>query len=89
MCAGAYGSPAILLRSGIGPAADLRELGIPVVTDRAGVGAHLLDHPGVIFANGDDLAAYSINPASAQTAASGIPTLIKARSQQAAEDVDL
>ena len=45
LCAGAYGSPAILLRSGIGPAADLRELGIPVVADRPGVGAHLLDHP--------------------------------------------
>ena len=57
LCAGAYGSPAILLRSGIGPAADLRALGIPVVADRPGVGAHLLDHPDLIFANGDDLAA--------------------------------
>ena len=30
---GTYGSPAILLRSGIGPAADLKELGVDVVAD--------------------------------------------------------
>src|SRR3712207_34229 len=50
---GTYGSPAILLRSGIGPAADLRQLGIPVVADRPGVGTHLLDHPLLVFANED------------------------------------
>ena len=47
LCAGTYGSPPILLRSGIGPAADLRALGIPVVADLAGVGANLADHPAV------------------------------------------
>ena len=31
LSAGVYGSPAILMRSGIGPASDLRALGIPVV----------------------------------------------------------
>ena len=36
LCAGAYDSPALLLRSGIGPAADLRALGIPVVADLPG-----------------------------------------------------
>lgn len=41
---GAYHSPALLLRSGIGPAADLRALGIDVVADLPGVGGHLLDH---------------------------------------------
>ncbi len=41
---GAYHSPALLLRSGIGPAADLTALGIDVVVDRPGVGRHLLDH---------------------------------------------
>jgi choline dehydrogenase len=45
LCAGAYGSPAILLRSGIGPAADLNRLGIPLIVDLPGVGANLLDHP--------------------------------------------
>jgi choline dehydrogenase len=33
LCGGTYGSPAILLRSGIGPAADLRRLAIDVVAD--------------------------------------------------------
>ena len=44
---GTYGSPQILLRSGIGPAADLRALGIDVHMDLPGVGANLRDHPGV------------------------------------------
>src|SRR6266536_4116534 len=47
LCAGAYGTPALLLRSGIGPAGHLRELGIPVVADLPGVGANLADHPAV------------------------------------------
>jgi choline dehydrogenase len=42
---GSYGSPAILMRSGIGPAAQLRDLGIPVAADLAGVGDNLIDHP--------------------------------------------
>ena len=41
---GSYGSPAILLRSGVGPAADLAELGIDVVADLP-VGQHLQDQP--------------------------------------------
>jgi choline dehydrogenase-like flavoprotein len=44
LSAGAYGSPAILLRSGIGPAAELRDLGIDAVVDLP-VGQHLQDHP--------------------------------------------
>ena len=44
LCAGAVHSPAILLRSGIGPAADLRALGIDVRADLP-VGAGLQDHP--------------------------------------------
>jgi choline dehydrogenase len=46
--AGAYGSPAVLLRSGVGPAAELQPLGIPVVADLAGVGRGLVDHPCVM-----------------------------------------
>jgi choline dehydrogenase len=42
--AGAYNSPSILLRSGIGPAGDLRALGVDVVADLP-VGANLLEHP--------------------------------------------
>jgi choline dehydrogenase len=89
LCAGAYGSPAILLRSGIGPAADLGELGIPVVANRPGVGAHLLDHPAVAFANGDDFTAYWVNPEHMATALTAIPTLLKARSDQAVAEIDL
>ena len=44
LAAGAYHSPALLLRSGIGPADELTALGIQVEIDRPGVGKHLLDH---------------------------------------------
>ena len=47
VCAGAYLSPVLLLRSGIGPAARLAALGRPVVADLPGVGANLADHPAV------------------------------------------
>lgn len=46
---GALHSPALLLRSGIGPAAELAERGIAVIADRPGVGKHLMEHPGVNF----------------------------------------
>jgi len=42
--AGAFFSPALLMRSGIGPAAHLQEHGIPVVADLPGVGQNLQDH---------------------------------------------
>jgi choline oxidase len=45
LAAGALGSPKLLLLSGIGPAGQLAELGIPVRRDLPGVGVHLLDHP--------------------------------------------
>ena len=47
LCAGALMSPAILLRSGIGPRAQLEALGIEVVADAPGVGANLRDHPAI------------------------------------------
>jgi choline dehydrogenase len=47
LAAGALGTPAILLRSGIGPAKDLRDLGIEVRLDYPGVGAQLWDHAAV------------------------------------------
>ncbi len=46
VAAGAYGSAALLLRSGIGPQAQLSRLGIQVVEDLP-VGGGLADHPGV------------------------------------------
>ncbi|MCM2477103.1 hypothetical protein HGO38_26995 [Rhizobium sp. CG5] len=50
ICAGALHSPAILLRAGIGPAAQLKALGIEVVADRQGVGENLTDHPHIAVA---------------------------------------
>ncbi len=47
LCGGTFNSPQILLLSGVGPAADLEALGIPVVADLPGVGQHLIDHPGI------------------------------------------
>lgn len=49
LCAGVYGSPAILMRSGVGPTEHLRKRGIRVETPLRGVGANLHDHPGVGF----------------------------------------
>ncbi len=44
VCAGAFGSPQLLMLSGIGPADDLRERGIAPMLDLPGVGANLQDH---------------------------------------------
>lgn len=44
LCAGAFGSPALLMRSGVGPAAHLAETGVPVVAESPDVGANLHDH---------------------------------------------
>ncbi len=57
LAAGAYGSPAILLRSGIGPKEDLERLDIEVVADLP-VGKRLFDHP--FYYN-----AYALNPEAA------------------------
>ncbi|WP_374006928.1 GMC family oxidoreductase [Leifsonia sp. LS-T14] len=47
ICAGSYHSPGLLIRSGIGPAADVAALGRSVTADLPGVGANLADHPWV------------------------------------------
>ena len=44
VCSGAIASPQLLQRSGVGPAALLRDLDIPAVHDLPGVGANLQDH---------------------------------------------
>jgi 5-(hydroxymethyl)furfural/furfural oxidase len=48
--AGAVYSPALLLRSGIGPAEELRKLGVTVTADRPGVGRNFQNHPQLHFA---------------------------------------
>ena len=47
LSAGAVGSPHLLMLSGIGPADDLRRVGIPTRLDLPGVGKNLRDHPAV------------------------------------------
>jgi choline dehydrogenase-like flavoprotein len=44
LAAGAFGSPQLLMCSGVGPAAHLREHGIAVVSDAPDVGSNLQDH---------------------------------------------
>jgi 5-(hydroxymethyl)furfural/furfural oxidase len=50
LSAGALHSPAVLMRSGVGPRAELEALGIEIKSDLAGVGANLQDHPAVSIA---------------------------------------
>ncbi|HEX6689027.1 MAG TPA: GMC family oxidoreductase N-terminal domain-containing protein [Solirubrobacterales bacterium] len=45
LSAGALGSPQLLMLSGLGPAEQLRQLGIAVAADLPGVGENLQDHP--------------------------------------------
>ena len=44
LCAGALGSPQILLNSGIGPRAELEAAGVPLVHELPGVGKNLQEH---------------------------------------------
>ncbi len=44
---GSYNSPQLLMLSGIGPAAHLAEMGVPVIHDLPGVGGNLQEHPRV------------------------------------------
>jgi len=49
--AGTLQTPAILIRSGVGPAKDIRALGLPVKIDLSAVGENLQDHPAVAMAS--------------------------------------
>ena len=55
LAGGAVGTPHLLLRSGIGPADDLRAAGVDVVHHLPGVGRGFTDHPAVFlpFTTGD------------------------------------
>ncbi|MBN9021754.1 MAG: GMC family oxidoreductase N-terminal domain-containing protein, partial [Rhizobiales bacterium] len=45
VCAGALATPALLMRSGIGPSPHLADCGIAPVLDLPGVGQNLMEHP--------------------------------------------
>ena len=49
LCAGAFGSPHILMLSGIGPKEHLQQHGIEVIHDSPNVGENLQDHLDVVF----------------------------------------
>ncbi|HEY1266503.1 MAG TPA: GMC family oxidoreductase N-terminal domain-containing protein [Candidatus Binatia bacterium] len=57
LTAGVYHSPHILALSGIGPAAELKRLGIPVVHDLPGVGENYQDH-AVVYMTFESLQAF-------------------------------
>ncbi len=63
VCGGAIGAPQLLLLSGVGPADQLRALGIEPVADLPGVGENLHDHPlGMLsYAAPDELPASRYN----------------------------
>ncbi|HEX5504196.1 MAG TPA: GMC family oxidoreductase, partial [Thermomicrobiales bacterium] len=90
LAAGAYGSPAILLRSGVGPPDELRALGVRPVHALPGVGRGLADHPTVVLRY---RGAERLDRAMADFAATRwLPdeqTIAKARSRHCAEAFDL
>jgi choline dehydrogenase len=47
LCAGAYGTPEVLVRSGIGSVSDVTAAGAELLVELVGVGANLHDHPAV------------------------------------------
>lgn len=53
LCAGGINSPRLLMMSGIGDPSEIKRLGVPIVSNLAGVGQNLQDHPllmGINFA---------------------------------------
>jgi choline dehydrogenase-like flavoprotein len=84
LSSGSFGSPSILMRSGIGPAGELSALGIPATSDLPGVGQNLMDHPLV---NG--LLECEIAPGHEPAMATFSPIMIKARSSEIDREIDL
>ncbi len=82
LSAGTYGSPSILMRSGIGPWEHLREVGVEVQVDLPGVGENLADHAGVDLDSGwrgrgsDGPILHTITTFRSSTAPRGSPDLM-------------
>jgi choline dehydrogenase len=81
LSSGTYGSPAILLRSGVGPAADLASLGIDVVADLP-VGQHLQDQP--FYYNG-----YALKPEALDMRPAVGALLWRQSSEASGEELDM
>lgn len=90
LSAGAYGSPAILLRSGIGDADDLRLLGAAVLHELPGVGHGLTDHPiACMQLRGSERLSKLMEEFGANNWAPEEQTLLKARSRHCRDAFDL
>jgi choline dehydrogenase len=76
LAAGTLGSPQLLMLSGVGPAEHLRELGIPVASDRPSVGANLQDHP-IISCAWDVPGGGSLRPAPGEMTKAGLEYLLR------------
>lgn len=89
LASGAYATPAILQRSGIGDAGLLTGLGIPVNLDLPGAGANLQDHPSVLlrFGGTDRLVDALAEFAAASPFVPEEQTVLRARSSRVAEGV--
>jgi len=80
LAAGAFISPKLLMLSGIGPAAQLGDLGIPVVADLPGVGENLQDHPGApLIASASGAHGYHRQDKGVRKIANGIEYLLFGR----------
>jgi choline dehydrogenase len=73
LCAGVVQDPLLLWRSGIGPADQLRALGVDVVEERPAVGSHVTDHFVVTFA-------HEIDPATAPDDAPSLTNILRVTS---------
>ncbi|WP_143261457.1 GMC family oxidoreductase [Allokutzneria sp. NRRL B-24872] len=87
LASGTYGTPPLLMRSGIGPERVLAELGAPVKLRLDGVGANLVDHSslGLMLNPLDSLTQELPNAAESYFA----QTVVKARSSEADEFWDI
>ena len=81
VAAGAYNTPALLLRSGVGPSGDVIAAGVEPVHHLPGVGANLMDHPVTLVTLQTD---YPADHADMRMAA-----MVKTRSRQDLELDDL
>lgn len=76
LSAGALASPKVLMLSGIGPEAELRKHGVPVVTDSPEVGKNLQEHPVVTLSWGVNLPTINSDLLSLRGAKHGLDYLL-------------
>jgi choline dehydrogenase len=89
LAAGAFASPQILMLSGIGPADELRALGIEPKVDLPGVGRNLQDHPGApIIARARGRHGYYLQDRGVRMALNGLEYLLLRRGRAATNGVE-